>query len=68
MSNLELGRAIIFDLFGTLVDNFSFRRHEQVVTRMATLLGVPRADFAHTYGKEPVREDWSGNSPLWQPT
>ena len=51
MGDLVPGSAIIFDLFGTLVDNFSFQRHEQVVTRMASLLGFHRANFAHWYGE-----------------
>ena len=42
-------RALIFDLFGTLVGTFSFQAHEQVVAEMAALLGVPRADFAVWY-------------------
>jgi putative hydrolase of the HAD superfamily len=38
--------AVIFDLFGTLVDTFSLRLHEDAMSRMATALGAPRADFA----------------------
>lgn len=38
--------AIILDLFGTLVDNFSFQSHEIAVTEMSALLGVSRADFS----------------------
>jgi beta-phosphoglucomutase-like phosphatase (HAD superfamily) len=43
-------RAVVFDLFGTLVDNFSFRVHEEAVTEMASLLGLPRDDFSRWYG------------------
>ncbi len=41
--------ALIFDLFGTLVDNFSFQRHELAVTEMAGLLSMPREGFALWY-------------------
>ncbi len=37
--------AVIFDLFGTLVDNFSVREHESVLTEMASVLGVPPDKF-----------------------
>ncbi|MBL7165311.1 MAG: HAD-IA family hydrolase [Dehalococcoidales bacterium] len=38
-------RAVIFDLFGTLVDNFSRREYESVLVEMASALGVPRDGF-----------------------
>jgi tRNA(adenine34) deaminase len=38
--------AFIFDLFGTLVNTFSLRLHEDAMSRMAAAPGVPRADFA----------------------
>jgi putative hydrolase of the HAD superfamily len=37
--------AIIFDLFGTLVDNFSRREYEHVLAEMASVLGAPLGDF-----------------------
>jgi len=37
--------AVIFDLFGTLVDNFSFQEHERVLTQMALVLSAPPKDF-----------------------
>jgi len=37
--------AVIFDLFGTLVDNFSRREYESVLTEMASVLSVPPGDF-----------------------
>ena len=37
--------AIIFDLFGTLVDNFSRREYESVLAEMASALGAPPGDF-----------------------
>ena len=39
--------AVIFDLFGTLVDNFSLIGHEQVLKRMATILSVPSEAFVN---------------------
>ncbi len=38
-------RAVIFDLFGTLVDNFSRREYESVVAQMAEVLSAPPSDF-----------------------
>jgi putative hydrolase of the HAD superfamily len=37
--------AVIFDLFGTLIDNFSFRDYERSLSAMAATLGVPNEDF-----------------------
>lgn len=42
-------RAVIFDLFGTLIDNFSYQEHDEVLTAMAAVLGVRRADFARLW-------------------
>ena len=39
--------AIIFDLFGTLVGNFSLVEHERVLKRMASLLSFPSEAFVH---------------------
>jgi putative hydrolase of the HAD superfamily len=44
--------AVIFDLFGTLVDDFSAQGHEQVISEMAALLQVSRADFAPLWNDE----------------
>ena len=38
-------KAVIFDLFGTLVDNFSLREHEEVIRRMAAVLPAPSDGF-----------------------
>jgi beta-phosphoglucomutase-like phosphatase (HAD superfamily) len=38
-------QAVIFDLFGTLVD-FSPREHDRVLADMAAVLGVPYHAFA----------------------
>jgi beta-phosphoglucomutase-like phosphatase (HAD superfamily) len=37
--------AVIFDLFGTLVDIFSMREYEVLVDEMCEVLGVSPADF-----------------------
>jgi putative hydrolase of the HAD superfamily len=37
--------AVIFDLFGTLVDNFSRREYASMLAEMASVLGVPPDDF-----------------------
>ena len=39
--------AIIFDLFGTLVDNFSLAEHERVLKRMASILSLPSEAYVH---------------------
>lgn len=44
-------KAVIFDLFGTLVDNYSWPEYRSVLTQMADLLGVPVNTF---------REMWAG--------
>lgn len=41
--------AVIFDLFGTLVDNLSHREHERVLTQMAEALCVPRDEFVRLW-------------------
>jgi len=42
-------RAVIFDLFGTLVDNFSRHEYERVLKRMASVLGAPPDDFVRLW-------------------
>jgi putative hydrolase of the HAD superfamily len=42
-------QAIIFDLFGTLVDIFSLREYEAVLEKMAAYLKVPYADFHNVW-------------------
>jgi putative hydrolase of the HAD superfamily len=37
--------AVIFDLFGTLVDNFSTREYEEALVRMASALSITPDDF-----------------------
>ncbi len=42
-------RAIIFDLFGTLVPNFLRHEFREVMELMAEAVGAPAARFAHLY-------------------
>ena len=42
-------KAVIFDLWGTLVYPFSRTRSERVLTEMAAVLSVDRDDFARTW-------------------
>jgi putative hydrolase of the HAD superfamily len=44
--------AVIFDLFGTLVDNFSFEGYERVLHEMALALGLRGGDFARLWAEE----------------
>ncbi len=45
-------KAVIFDLFGTLVDNYSQRDLTKSLTEMATVLGVPVKAFMHLWNDE----------------
>ncbi|MFC2014741.1 HAD family hydrolase [Chloroflexota bacterium] len=38
-------KAVIFDLFGTLVENYTVERHESVLRQMASALSSPPEDF-----------------------
>ena len=38
-------KAVIFDLFGTLVDNFSLQEYESVLAEMAVILEAPVEEF-----------------------
>lgn len=42
-------RAVVFDLFGTLVDSFSAGEYERVLWEMADVIGAPRADFTRVW-------------------
>ena len=42
-------QAVIFDLFGTLVENFSVSEYQEVLGAMAAILGVSADDFARTW-------------------
>ena len=41
--------AVVFDLFGTLVANFSIQEHERVLSEMACVLSAPRDDFVRLW-------------------
>ena len=41
--------AVIFDLFGTLVDSFSHAGYEAVHAKVASTVGVPFDDFARLW-------------------
>ena len=43
-------KAIIFDLFGTLVDNFSKKEHDKVHALMAETLSMPYKAFRQAFG------------------
>jgi putative hydrolase of the HAD superfamily len=42
-------KAVIFDLFGTLVDNFSSSEYQQVLTEMSAVLGAPALAFSQLW-------------------
>jgi putative hydrolase of the HAD superfamily len=42
-------RAVIFDLFGTLVDNFSSPEYQRILAEMADILQVPPDDFSQAW-------------------
>lgn len=43
-------QAVIFDLFGTLVENFSVSEYQEVLGAMAAVLGVSAGAFADLDG------------------
>jgi putative hydrolase of the HAD superfamily len=38
-------KAVIFDLFGTLVDNFSYQEHRDMLSEMADAVSIPSHEF-----------------------
>jgi putative hydrolase of the HAD superfamily len=42
-------KAVIFDLYGTLVANFSLQEHEAVLKEMATIVRVPPDDYVRMW-------------------
>ncbi|OGO38268.1 MAG: hypothetical protein A2147_10960 [Chloroflexi bacterium RBG_16_57_8] len=42
-------KAVVFDLYGTLVDNFSLRAHEAVLREMAAIVGAPADEFVRLW-------------------
>ena len=45
MSLIMKIKAVIFDLFGTLVNSFNAQEHKQVLSEMASLLSLPEEPF-----------------------
>lgn len=44
-------RAVIFDLFGTLVENFTEAQYQSMLAGMAAAVGAPPEDFARLWGE-----------------
>ena len=44
-------KAVLFDLFGTLVDNFTREEYESVLADMAAVVGVTREEFVRLWFK-----------------
>jgi len=42
-------KAVIFDLFGTLIENYTIERHEGVLRQMASVLSAPSEDFVRLW-------------------
>ena len=42
-------KAIIFDLYGTLVDNFSFKEYSNMLSDMSTILGIESTGFINEW-------------------
>lgn len=53
-------KAVVFDLYGTLVANFSRHAYDKVQEEMARILGVPYPKFWQTMG-EIIKDRQSGN-------
>jgi putative hydrolase of the HAD superfamily len=56
-------KAVIFDLFGTLVDNFSRREHRGVLAKMAESLSVPVDAFQDMWANETYVDRQTGGLP-----
>jgi FMN phosphatase YigB (HAD superfamily) len=44
-------RAVVFDLFGTLVRNFSVQEYDRVLMQMAEALSTPYTEFRQHAGR-----------------
>lgn len=55
--------AVIFDLFGTLVDNFSRREHRGVLAKMAESLSVPVVAFQNLWVNDTYIDRQTGVLP-----
>jgi len=42
-------KAVIFDLFGTLIDNLSFQEHKSVLMQMASIVSAPPDEFSQMW-------------------
>ena len=42
-------KAVIFDLFGTIIDNFSQAEYEEVLSEMASVLNAPSREFSRLW-------------------
>jgi putative hydrolase of the HAD superfamily len=49
--------AVIFDLFGTLADNFSSREYEEALIRMSSVLSLPPDDFKRGWYESSIARD-----------
>ena len=56
-------KAVIFDLFGTLVSPFSRKQNEQLLTEMAAVLSVDRVGFARMWNYDTVIDRVTGFFP-----
>jgi putative hydrolase of the HAD superfamily len=54
--------AVIFDLFGTLIDNFSRVEYGAMLTEMAEIVGAPGGDFMGLWG-DTVEQRMTGAFP-----
>ena len=62
MSDRRL-KAVIFDLFGTLVSPFSRKQNEQLLTKIAAVLSVDRVGFARMWNYDTVIDRVTGVFP-----
>ena len=53
-------KAVVFDLYGTLVGNFSLKAYNKVQEEMAKILGVPYPKFWQAMG-ETIKDRSLGN-------
>jgi len=65
MSELKYS-AVIFDLYGTLVDVFSRSEYERVLAEMSGALGVPHEEFARAWLVDTVDARAKGEFPSVQ--
>ncbi len=50
-------QAVVFDLFGTLVDNYSYERYEEVLRTTALIVHVPATDFRRSWSETTRQRD-----------